>query len=269
MALLPVQYNGSFVTPIALQFDDGEISPRRLALLAAIETEGSINAAAKRVGITYKAAWDAVDAMNNLAGRKLVEARHGGPGGGGAELTDAGRDIVAAHQRLCALQEAFLRHCERHPEDEAFYQMIRRINMRTSARNALHGTVVEIKEGAVNAEVSLELTGGERLYAIITLESLRELNLTVGAPAWALIKASWVILAAADDGLRTSARNRLCGRITRIEHGAVNTEVVLELGGGATLAAIITEGSANQLGFAVGDEACALIKASHVILGTD
>lgn len=265
----PPLHNASFVTPVALQFAGGEISPRRLALLDAIGRLGSINAAAKEVGITYKGAWDAVDAMNNLAGSRLVAARHGGSGGGGAELTEAGREIVSAWERFVALQEAFLRHCDRVPEDAGLLGLIRRLNMRTSARNAMHGTVTAVKEGAVNAEVSLALAGDDTLHAIVTMESLRDMDLKPGMDAWALVKASWVILAAPDEGLRTSARNRLCGRITRIERGAVNSEVVMELAGGATLAAIITEVSADKLGFAVGDEACALIKASHVILGVD
>lgn len=265
----PPPHIGSFVTPITLRFDAGEVSPRRLALLEAVGRVGSINAAAKAVGMTYKAAWDAVDAMNNLAGCRLVAARHGGSGGGGAELTDAGRDIVAAYDRFAAVQAELLRHFECHPQDAGLYDLIRRIGMRTSARNALHGTVVAIREGAVNAEVALELAGGDRLHAIITMESLRGMGLAAGMPAWALVKASWVILAAPDACTKVSARNRLCGRITRIERGAVNAEVVLELPGGATLAAIITEVSADNLGLTVGDETCALINSSHVILGAD
>lgn len=260
---------GSFVAPLALRFGAGEISPRRLALLAAIGADGSINAAAKRVGMTYKAAWDAVEAMNNLAGERLVESRQGGSGGGGADLTIEGRRVVAAYRRLEVLQAGFLRHFDTHPQDGELYEVIRRINMRTSARNALHGTVVEVREGAVNAEVTLVLAGGDHLHAVVTMGSVRDMGLRPGMSAWALIKASWVILAAPDDGVKVSARNRLCGRINRIVHGAVNAEVVLELAGGVTLAAIITELSVDELGLTAGDQVCALIKASHVIVGVD
>lgn len=260
---------GNFVAPLALRFDTGEISPRRLALLAAIGQSGSINAAAKQVGMTYKAAWDAVEAMNNLAGQRLVESRQGGSGGGGADLTAEGRRVVAAYQRLEALQVGFLKHFEAHPQDGELYDVLRRINMRTSARNALHGTVVEVREGAVNAEVTLALAGSDRLHAVVTMGSVRDMGLRPGLSAWALIKASWVMLAVPGDGLKVSARNCLCGRIVRIERGAVNAEVVLELAGGATLAAIITEASVDALGLVVGDSVCALIKASHVIVGVD
>jgi len=77
------------------------------------------------------------------------------------------------------------------------------------------------------------------------------------------------LLAAGDKPLKTSARNQLVGTVSRITPGAVNTEVVLELRGGNTLAAIITHQSAQTLAIKAGDNMLALIKASHIILGTD
>lgn len=67
--------------------------------------------------------------------------------------------------------------------------------LRTSARNRLTGTVCRYEEGAVNSEISLELDAGKTLTATITRASARELELRVGAPAVALIKASHIILA--------------------------------------------------------------------------
>src|SRR5512144_269203 len=56
----------------------------RIALLEAIDRQGSITRAARAVGVSYKTAWDAVDAMNNVAGSPLVSRSVGGRGGGGA-----------------------------------------------------------------------------------------------------------------------------------------------------------------------------------------
>lgn len=84
-----------------------------------------------------------------------------------------------------------------------------------------------------------------------------------------MIKASWVLLAGEHDGLRTSARNRLCGTIEAIEDGPVSAEVRLRLDGGNSLVAVITEVSRDALGFAIGQRVCALIKASHVLLAVD
>lgn len=63
-----------------------------------------------------------------------------------------------------------------------------------SARNQLCGKVQSLIKGAVNTEVALELSGGTLLYAVITNDAVKELQLSVGTPATALIKASHVII---------------------------------------------------------------------------
>lgn len=69
--------------------------------------------------------------------------------------------------------------------------------------------------------------------------------------------------------MRISARNTLKGKVVKVTPGAVNTEVELELPGGATIVSVITKESAEKLGLAVGKEAYAIIKASNVMLGVD
>ncbi|SCC95381.1 Molybdenum-pterin-binding protein MopA (fragment) [Thiomonas sp. X19] len=141
--------------------------------------------------------------------------------------------------------------------------------MRTSARNVLHGTIEVVTPGAVNAEVVLRLPGGERLVAIITLDSMRRLGLEPNTLAWAMIKASWPILCTPQDCTKTSARNRLCGQVSRIVPGVVNDEISIELSGGGELVVMITPASTRHLGLQHGLHVCALIKASHIILGVD
>jgi molybdate transport system regulatory protein len=141
--------------------------------------------------------------------------------------------------------------------------------MRTSARNALSGVVNKIVVGSVNDEVILAVGEGVEIVAIITKHSVEHLGLAVGAPATALIKSSFVILAPDTPDLRTSARNQFSGVITALEEGAVNSEVVLDIGGGMSLTAVVTRESAGELGLAVGGRAAALVKASHIILAVD
>jgi molybdate transport system regulatory protein len=143
------------------------------------------------------------------------------------------------------------------------------LSMKTSARNALAGTVDAVTDGAVNAEVSLDIGDGLKIIAVVTRDSVVDLGLKPGRRAVALIKSSFVILTPGDEAPRTSARNHLAGTIVRREDGAVNSEVVLELGPGRTLTAIVTQQSATALGLEVGVRACALIKASHVILAVE
>jgi len=258
---------GEFKAPLSLATDAGEISPRRLALLTAIADTGSISGAAKAVGMTYKAAWDAVDAMNNLAGTLLVQVQHGGRGGGGAQLSAAGMKVIDDLARLQLLQNQFMDTLKAEGDLDKSLVLMRRLSMKSSARNVLLGTVINVRDGGVSTEVNLQLPGGDALHVIVTRESAHELALVPGREVQAIIKASWIILAMADDNIRTSARNRLCGSVERIVSGDVNAEVVLALAGGNTLAVIITRQSLDELGLEAGSRVCALIKASHIILG--
>ena len=78
----------------------GRIGPGKIALLEAIEREGSISAAGRAIGMSYKRAWDLVDALNRLVGEPVVAASPGGLRGGGATLTEAGRALVADYRAI-------------------------------------------------------------------------------------------------------------------------------------------------------------------------
>jgi molybdate transport system regulatory protein len=96
--------------------------------------------------------------------------------------------------------------------------------------------------------------------------SVENLGLVPGKEAYALFKAPWVILVSAGSTIKTSARNRLCGVVSRCHEGPVNTEVVIDLAGGKQVVAIITSESADNLKIKKGARVCALIKAAHVIV---
>jgi len=239
----------------------------RLALLANIAACGSITGAAKAAGMSYKAAWDAIDTMNNLAGEPLVERVAGGKGGGGTRLTPRGVQLVQNFQQVEQEHRRFVEQLGRQSAGLADdYHVIRRISMRTSARNQFLGKVAAVKTGAVNDEIALDVAGGHRIVAVITHGSTQELGLVPGAEAYALIKASSIILVAADESARFSARNQLRGTVSRVQPGAVNTEVVIDLDGGAAVAAIMTNDSSEALELAVGKSVMAIFKASSVIL---
>lgn len=255
----------------ALSLDTGggtAFRKRWMDLLAALQTEPSITAAAKAIGLSYKAAWDAIATMNNLAGRAVVERSVGGKGGGGARLTPHGVRLVETFRAVEVENDRFVQRVNRRVRDQADLKTLGRMTMMTSARNHFSGKVARITRGTVNDEVELKLPGGEKIVAIITHESTETLGLKKGAEAIALIKASWIIVAVdADAPLKLSARNRLSGVVCSLTPGAVNTEVVIELKGGQSVAAIVTRASAKSLGLAVGEPASAIFKASSVILG--
>ena len=242
--------------------------PGRIALLASIAEHGSITQAAKAIKMSYKAAWDAIDSMNNLAGEPLVERLTGGKGGGGTRLTRRGEQLVENFNIIEREHRRFIDQLSRQAEGIADdFLLIRRMNMKTSARNQFLGKVTDVKRGVVNDEIELEIVGGQKIVAIITHGSTEGLGLSVGAEAFALIKSSSIILVTEDEDAKFSARNRMSGTISRVQAGAVNTEVVIELAGGGAIAAIITNESANALGLVVGAKATGIFKASSVILG--
>jgi molybdate transport system regulatory protein len=139
--------------------------------------------------------------------------------------------------------------------------------MKVSARNTFAGTVTGITKGAVNTEVTLSLKGGVPVTAIVTNGAIDNLGLKTGAGAYAIIKASSVIIGVDLHDAKVSARNVFCGTIAKIVEGPVSTEVDVEIGGGNTVSAVITLGSATRLGLKVGGHACTLFKASSVIIG--
>lgn len=240
-----------------------------LELLERIDASGSISAAASAMGMSYKAAWEAVEAINNLSEQPLVERKTGGQKGGGTTLTTYGRRVVGAYRRLEQEREHVLKTLSRIMDDfDEYYHLIRRFDMKTSARNQFLGSVKNIKLGAINAEVIVDIGGGDSIAAVITNDSVKHLALKEGSEVYAMVKAPWVIVTTSD-GFKTSARNELHGTVVRCQEGAVNGEVIIELAGGKSVAAVVTNDSIHSLGLAEGMKACALIKASHVILAVN
>lgn len=241
----------------------------RIALLAAIRETGSITAAAKAVGLSYKAAWDAVDTMNNLAGEPLVTSATGGRGGGGTRLTASALRIIDTYRAVEREHRKFLRRVSEAIEGfEDDWRLIGRLGLKTSARNQLAGKVTKVTRGAVNDEIELGLPGGQTIVAVVTHESTEALGLAEGGDAFALIKASWVMLME-DSPAKLSARNQLRGTVASVTRGAVNAEVTLSLDDSTTVTAIITNQSADTLGLAAGQKAVAVVKASSVIIGVN
>lgn len=139
--------------------------------------------------------------------------------------------------------------------------------MKISARNVFAGTISALVDGKVNAEVEITTPTGDRIIAIVTEGSVAALGLAVGKPAVAYIKAPWVMLLAGDGSVKFSARNQLAGTVDSVQKGAVNSDVSIKLVGGTLVYAVVTNDAVLELGLKPGVPACALIKASHVILG--
>ncbi|BAN46202.1 TOBE domain-containing protein [Metapseudomonas resinovorans] len=238
--------------------------PQRLALLEQVAVQGSITRAAKAAGLSYKAAWDAIDELNNLAERPLVERSVGGKGGGGARLTAEGERLLALYKRLESLQARLLESAE----SEQDLELLGRLMLRTSARNQLSGRVLAIESRGRNDLVSIELAGGFHLAAQITHDSTEKLELAPGRNVVALIKAGWLKLQAASAEVDETL-NQLQGRIEEVlDADDGPSEVRIALASGQTLCALVEPERLAQLGLKAGDQVRAQFAASQVLLGT-
>jgi len=244
------------------------LGEKRIALLESIDTLGSITRAAKAVGLSYKGAWDAVDAVENMAEQPVVTRATGGRSGGGSRLTDHGRELVALYRDLESGHRRVLSQLDsQHRDAGRLKHLLSAITMKTSARNQLRGKVTAVTKGAVNADVTIDLGDDLEIVANITVDAVKELGLARGRDALALIKASFVMLATGETNVST--RNRLRGIVESVARGPVNSEVKLKLTGTRTLVAVISSESVKAMKLAKGAEVVALVNASHVIVAVN
>lgn len=240
----------------------------RAALLRAVEETGSISGASRRLGLSYRGAWDQVQALNNLFESPLIVTERGRLDKGNAVLTPRGRAMIDILERVQAELAAVMARVGNLYDGDIAGDLFWSLGMKTSVRNALRGRVTDITRGAVNGEVVVALSDEVQIVSILAHRDIDGLGLAPGAAVVALIQAGDIVLVQGE-GLRTSARNRLPGRVNSREDGAVNSEISLDIGGAKTLVATVTLESARALGLAPGAAVTALVKAPHVILATE
>ncbi len=245
----------------------GRLDARFFALLEAIENTGSINRAARTAGYSYKGAWLLLDNAANLASQPLIETATGGKGGGGTRLTPVAADLLGVWREIRTINRNFLREQDAWLNQlPALAGLLRRMAMKTTARNQFVGTIDAIEPGPVTTQVSVSIAGGQQIVATMTTAAADRLKLTVGKEAIALIKSSAVVLVVDFAGYVLSARNQFAGTISRLERGAVSSLVVLTLPGGVNLTASVTNDAVDALALAVGQSATAVFKAYSVMV---
>ncbi|MCO7593647.1 MULTISPECIES: TOBE domain-containing protein [Pseudomonas] len=237
--------------------------PQRIALLQHVAEQGSITRAAKAAGISYKAAWDAIDELNNLASRPLVERSTGGRGGGGAWLSVEGERVLRLYQRLQALQAEILEAAE----ESSDLDLLGRLMLRTSARNQLQGKISGLRREGRHDRVSLDLGAGLEIEALITRGSTERLELGLGTTVVALLKAGWVQLLGDADEVEAGS-NCLKATVEEVlaDQGGPS-EVRLALGNGQTLCAFAEVDWLAQRKVGQGCGVRVQFHPSHVLLG--
>lgn len=184
------------------------LSDRRLQVLRALGECGSISQAARAVGVSYKAAWQAIDTLSNLAGVPVVQKSVGGAGGGGARLTEAGQELLRAAEALAQAKGAVMQQLQsRLP--------VQRLGIQTSMRNQWPCMVQQLAMSGPLAQVHLQgLHADVTVQARITAESAQLLGLHTGMQLLAMCKATAVEVTAATASLAQG--NSWQGKIARI-----------------------------------------------------
>ncbi len=239
----------STISPLSISEALGHApADKRLEVLRRVGETGSISQAARDAGISYKAAWQAIDTLTSLSGVALVERTVGGSGGGGARITPAGQALLALAQQLAQARERVLSGFA------GGAQLAGGLGLRTSMRNQLPCAVVACEPLGPDDPlvlIRLRTAGGAALAASVTRESADLLALQPGERALVLCKATAVTVVAGDWAASATpggpeaghadkahadtdhaALNRLAGRMDRIARGQGRDEVVLALDGG-------------------------------------
>ena len=240
----------------------------RIALLEAVGALGSITAAAKQLDLSYKGAWDAIQALNNLFDAPLITASAGGRSGGAATVTPRGHAVIGAFREVEREIGAALARLEAGlatAPDQGVGDLFWSLGLRTSARNALRGIIARVADGGVTVEVGLALGDGLEIVSIITRRSADELGLTVGKPAIALIKSSFVTLSRE----ATPAPNRLAAVVSDREDGEATSAISLTLRAGKSLTATLSRRDADALALSAGQTVVAMIEPPDIILAVE
>ncbi|TAK47245.1 MAG: LysR family transcriptional regulator [Xanthobacteraceae bacterium] len=256
-ALLALRSEGRFL-----------VGRERIKLLEAVAEHSSITKAAKAAGFSYKTAWEAVNAINNLLPSPAFVTKAGGRTGGGAEVTKEGRRLITTFHRLeerLSRISTFIAEEGLEGQEEA---LLWTLGLRISARNVFRTEVVKVEKWSVDVEVTLRVSETHTILAIVTNDAAIDLELVPGRRVLALVKAPFVRLALPDD-VPADRRNWFIGAVTHRHDAERNSEVRLDIGGGKTLTAVVPRQSIDDLAVGEGKTVAATFDANHVILAVD
>lgn len=158
------------------------VDPKRIRLLKEIDKCGSINQAAKNVKVSYKSAWDHLEAMNNISPKPLLNRNVGGKNGGGTALTIYAQRLLQLYDLLERTQsKAFeILQDETVPLD-SILSATARFSLQSSARNQFIGNIIAFENKDIHCYVDIQINGFPNpLRVSITAQSAVRLQLFLG-----------------------------------------------------------------------------------------
>ncbi|WP_428737992.1 TOBE domain-containing protein [Sulfurimonas sp.] len=246
--------------------DKSFLGAGRIELLEKIAQTGSINAAAKEMKMSYKAAWERINSMNELADHPIINRTIGGKGGGGTTLTEYAYELINTYKRLNELHRQFInRFSEAGDNPEHLAQILNRHFLTTSARNQILSTITQITINQIHAIISMQIAGGGTLTSSITAKSAENMHLSVGNEVYGIIKSSDISLTT-QKPQEDENTNIVEGTIESILSNKTHSEVSLKINEKYALVALLPNEEAKLI--QEGQKAYALINYSKIIIGS-
>ncbi|MGD0450650.1 MAG: TOBE domain-containing protein [Candidatus Bathyarchaeia archaeon] len=155
-------------------------------ILEAIEKENSISRASETLGMSYRYVWNYIDDIQKTLEQSIVETYKGGKsGGGGAKLTDLGRNLLAEYKQVEGYMDKVLSSSGK----------LEVKDVKLSARNRFKGKVVSVEKGVITAKVKVEVKMPVTVTAVITKDAVEDLDIKVGDEVEAIVKSTEVMIA--------------------------------------------------------------------------
>lgn len=219
-------------------------NPKRIALLEQIGVSGSISQGAKLAGLSYRAAWNAINDMNLASPHLVVSSETGGKGGGGAKLTEFGIRLIKVYSLMNEMQSMVMKALmDTNVTTESLLDILGHFSLKTSARNQLKGRITRIESQDVKDRIVVELNQGSEISAIITRVSTEQLQLEIGKEVLLLFKAPSVTISQTS---QNTDKNQLKGKLIHLTQGDASSEVFLDIGDGTLLYASVTHQSLEE-----------------------
>lgn len=250
--------SGHKADPIEFTRSLAALSDKRIDILRRIKETGSISEAARASGVSYKAAWQALETLENLAGGKLVEKLVGGNRGGGTTLTVTGEQILKIADRIAQARSEVLRSFT--DAEQPLANHLTTSGILSSMRNNLPCVVESVKHGSALVRVFLRLDEENIIKASVTAESAQLLGLKPGVRMIAAAKATAVEIAKSFPDANLD--NRLTGRVVRCTRSEKGGEVALRLPSGL----IVIGFAKHNHHLAPGMEAQATVASNAVVI---
>ncbi|GIU41737.1 TOBE domain-containing protein [Shewanella algidipiscicola] len=247
--------------------DKAVANPKRIKLLKQIDVTGSISQGAKLAGLSYKAAWDAVNDMNHRLSDAVVVSEKGGKGGGGARLTPFGERLVQVYALTEQMQEMVLEALlDQQVPMQSLLDVMAHFSLKTSARNQISAKICAIEPCELNDRITLKTSAGQTVFATVTHSSTCRLGLTMAQSVLLLFKAPLVDLSTTF--VVSSSDNQLEGEVIAIKTNGNSFEVSLDIGTPEPLYASITRQRADEIELSQGQRLYGVFKPEQVIIAS-